>query len=645
MKKALLILCLLLSLLLILCSCGEGKDTVKDTDTLTETIADTVADTVAETNAETAAETVESTLDIKEWTIIRSEGASEMVKKSLTILQSAIAAETGARLSVATDSGAASGAEIIIGKADRTAADEAAALLENNLDYVVTVSGKDIVILGLSDIATYNAVNYFIENFISDGKVIFPETFVYKDTDNLSAKYVPTVATPNRYTRYADNEGSEIYGAQHLQGMTMDDEGNIYFSFTGIIVKVNQQGEEVGVYKVSDEMISLSTHIGNLYWHEGKIYIGLGISKTSLSKHKRYIGVLDDSVFDNGYIQDSEEDPLLYGLNIAELSIDRTFTNSDGKAVARFGGGGIDGITVGKLPGGGYILPAGYKTDEDITASDGTVYKAGTVLTEDVEVNDDEDYIIAVRTQGSYDTYRYDDDNQQIMIFDFDDITEENLLPMTYERVTNDDDTTIDIKYNMYVYCGYHTYGTQVICYDKTTGDYLLWTYGRSKETNEYPKDSLTVIDGSKKLYMDVVEVGQSVPQDSEHYRIAMEYAENYTDINDLDNDGNRGERLIGWHATLKCVCEKGNIDNHDAIAYGDTGYAARICGINTALQGDNGCISLGNGFYYIAAQSNDDTALREDGVTTQKAYGAQARIYYIINNNGAWEFTRVTSW
>ena len=70
----------------------------------------------------------------------------------------------------------------------------------------------------------------------------------------------------------------------------------------------------------------------------------------------------------------------LYGINIAELSTDRTFKNSEGKDVSRFGGGGIDGITVGKLPGGGYILPAGYTLKEDITAADGTVYKKGTVL-------------------------------------------------------------------------------------------------------------------------------------------------------------------------------------------------------------------------------------------------------------------------
>lgn len=644
MKRSIIILCLLLSLSILICACGGDKP-AEDTkiDLPESNISDSTEQTTEQT---TEAVTEQASIGIKDRTIIRSENATEASKNAVAALQSVIASRTGARVSVATDSSAEKNAEIIVGNTNRALSAEAYAQLKTSLDYVITSNGDTVVIMGGSDAATMNAVQYFIENCIGEDDIILPQSVVFNDAseDSISS-YTPTVATPNRYTRYKNSLGSDIYGAQHLQGMTMDDEGNIYYSFTGIIVKVNQKGEEMGVYKVSDKMISLSTHIGNLYWHDGKIYIGLGISKTALSKHKRYIGVLDDSVFDGGYVQDSDEAPLLHGINIAELSTDRTFVNSDGKAVAKFGGGGIDGITVGKLPGRGYILPAGYKLKEDITAADGSLYTAGTVLEQDTEVNDDKDYIIAVRTQGSYDAYRYDDDNQQIMVFDLDDITEENLLPMTYERITNDDPTTIDIKFNIFAYCGYHTYGTQVICYDKTTGDYLLWTYGRSKENNEFPKDSLTVIDGSKKLYMAEVEVGQSVSADSEHYRIAAEYAEVYTDINDLDNDSNRSERLLGWHATLKCICEKGGMENHEAVAYGETGHEAKICGINTTLQGDNGCISLGNGFYYIAAQSNDEGYFKEDGVTAQKAYGAQARIYYISRLNGAWQFNRIKAW
>ncbi len=460
--------------------------------------------------------------------------------------------------------------------------------------------------------------------------------------------YTPTIST-KKYPRYATPDPDQIYGAQHPQGMTIDDEGNIYISFTGLIVKVNQMGETMGVYKVASKWTSgLSMHVGNIYWHKGKIYIGLGLSNTAVSGGKRYIGVLDDSVFTdyNGYVQDTDENALMKAVCIEEISYDKNYTTEGGTTFAKFGGGGIDGITVGKLPGKGYILPAGYVVKEDITASNGKVYTAGTVLSEEVEVTDTEDYIVAVRTQGSYDEYRYDDDNKQVMVFDFDDIVDgENLLPMSYDRVAADyDGATVGIKYNMFVYNGYHEYGTQVICHDKATGDYQLWTYERASKNNEFPDGSFYVIDGSKKLRLEEIEVGQSVPADSDMYSMASEWASCYTDEKDLDNDGDTSERLIGWVATLKCVCGKEDIEDHEAVVYGETGYAAKICGLHTTLQGDNGCISLGNDFFYITSQTSE-TVYKADGTTTQTAYGCQARLYALSRKTGKWTFTRVTSW
>lgn len=458
-----------------------------------------------------------------------------------------------------------------------------------------------------------------------------------------STVYSPTVTTPNRYTEYKTNTGSEIYGAAHPQGMAMDDRGNIYISFTGLIVKMNQQGEEIGVYKPSDDLDALTPHMGNICWHDGKLYISIEFSRYKLS-NKRYLGVLDESVFDNGYVKDSDEDPLLHGVNIAELSEDNKFTSADGKSVSYFGGRGIDGITVGKLPGGGYILPAGYTLKEDIINADGTVYKAGTVIESDTTINDNKDYLVAVRSSSGYDTYRYDDDNQQIMVFDFDDITEENLLPLTYERAVNAEPTSIDIKFNMYVYSGYHTNGIQVISCDKSTGDFLLWTYGRAEKNNEFPSMNFMVIDGSKKLYMSEVEIGQSVPEDSEHYALAMDYASNYHDFKDIDGDGDTNEPLIGWHATLKCTCAKGDIELHEAKCYGDTGHPAKICGVNSSLKGSYGFVSLGSDFFYAVVADNG-TAYREDGTTKQTSYGAKVKIYSLSRYHGAWKFTNVTSW
>ena len=498
------------------------------------------------------------------------------------------------------------------------------------------------------------------DTVLAEAKTLISDEYTLSEVDTLALSiadmgttapdfedsiiYSPNVKTPKKYPAYPTNEGDLVYGAGHPQGIAMDDEGNIYIAFTGIIAKINQKGEEVGVYKPAEELSPLAPHVGDLCWYDGKLYFSIEFSKYQLS-NKRYICVLEDSVFDGGYVQDSEDAPLLYGVNVASLSEgDNKFTTADGATRSYYGGRGLSGIDVGKLPGGGYILPAGYTLKEDVKAADGTVYTAGTVLSHDVEVNDSKDYLVAVRSSSTYDTYRYDDDNQQIMVFDFDDITEENLLPITYERAVNEEPTTIDIKFNIFLYTGYYRYGTQVITYDKTTGDYLLCTYGRAVNNNEFPKNNLVAIDGSKKIYVAEVELGQSVPEDSVKYSMAQDYASNYMDDKDFDGDGIYDERLMGWHATLKCTCKLGDIDLHEAKCYGESGHMAKICGLSTSVKGDYGCVYLGNDYFYVTTADNG-TALREDGTTSQTTYGAQVKIYSLSRYHGAWTFTNVTSW
>ena len=446
--------------------------------------------------------------------------------------------------------------------------------------------------------------------------------------------YLGTAARSDAYPRWYTGTDDQIYGAQHLQGMTMDDEGNIYYSFTGLIVKVSPEGEDLGVYKISQTLTDkTSVHMGNVYWHDGKIYVAIGFNNRDAVGNKVYIGVLDDSIF-NGYVEDTEENPIMLAMNVGEISNDRYFTDSDGNQVAYFGGGGIDSITVGTLPGKGYIK------------EDGTV------------VTDNEMYLVLGRGGGNYDEYRYDDDNKELMFFDFDDMipqttngtTNANLLPLTYARASAEDNTTINKKYGAFVYAGYNAYSIQVLTYDKSTGDYLIWAYDRATNCNEFPDYTRFVIDGSKKLYLDDIEVGQSVPETSEYYAKASDYASYYKDTKDIDGDGDTNEPMRGWHATLKCTCELGDIDLHEAVAYGETGYEAKICGFKNGIQGHNGCISLGNDYYYIARSLSDSDLFSwestdKDGntvQTTQTGYYAESHLYSISKYFGAWEFTRI---
>ena len=106
---------------------------------------------------------------------MRAEKVSDDLKASMTSLHNAIAKETGERISIGTDWSGAGKAEIIIGNTSRSASEEAAKLLKTDFDYVIKMIGKHIVIMGLNDSSTATAINFFIENFIKDGKIYYPK--------------------------------------------------------------------------------------------------------------------------------------------------------------------------------------------------------------------------------------------------------------------------------------------------------------------------------------------------------------------------------------------------------------------------------------------------------------------------------------
>jgi autotransporter-associated beta strand protein len=58
--------------------------------------------------------------------------------------------------------------------------------------------------------------------------------------------------------------------AGHLQGIAVDDDGNIYWSFTTVLVKTDAQG---GLLRQK----SVPTHYGDLTWHDGKVYVAVNL--------------------------------------------------------------------------------------------------------------------------------------------------------------------------------------------------------------------------------------------------------------------------------------------------------------------------------------------------------------------------------
>lgn len=147
----------------------------------------------------------------------------------------------------------------------------------------------------------------------------------------------------------------------------------------------------------------------------------------------------------------------------------------------------------------------------------------------------------------------------------------------------------------------------QQLEYDEETGDLWLECYNRPSGS-EFPGTSRYVIDGSVPLYMDTVEVGQSVTGDADGFVTQAEAkatAACYTDYEDADSDGNKNEQETGWHMTLKCLCGSGKTlqNDHTAQTYGKTGKDCRICGKGS--QFSTGLRSLGNDYFYGATSGS----------------------------------------
>ena len=287
---------------------------------------------------------------------------------------------------------------------------------------------------------------------------------------------------------------------------------------------------------------------------------------------------------------------VMYGLYVPQVGDDfkneltaGEHRNSATSMGHRYGTGGIDGITFGTLPGRGYD-----------TTGDGTVDQS----------TGDKRYMIV--TYGPYgNAQRYDNENFVFLVYDPENITSDNLLPFTEDLLTQDytENQKLFYKHKLFCYAGNQTYGVQQLEYDEKTGDLWLECYDRPSGS-EFPGTSRYVIDGSVPLYMDTVEVGQSVTGDAAGFVTQAEAkatAACYTDYEDADSDGDKTEQETGWHMTLKCLCGSGKTlqNDHTAQTYGKTGKACKICGKGS--QFSTGLRSLGNDYFYGATSGSTE--------------------------------------
>ncbi len=170
----------------------------------------------------------------------------------------------------------------------------------------------------------------------------------------------------------------------------------------------------------------------------------------------------------------------------------------------------------------------------------------------------------------------------------------------------------------------------------KDTGDYHFATYERDSGLDDaYPKFDYFVVDGTKKLSLTEIYVGQNTPESSEVYEISRERAAQFKDRDDLDRDGDTEEQMLGWTMDLRCICGRGHIGEHDAFDYDNSGYEGRICGMSHPGMADQGLASMGNDYFYVSYYNNQ----KIDGVTY---YGQHAVFHRLRRCSGAWAFVEI---
>jgi len=280
----------------------------------------------------------------------------------------------------------------------------------------------------------------------------------------------------------------QIYGGSwesgHVQGIAVDTQkGEIYWSFTTMLVKTDFQGKVLG------SITGFLGHLGCLTFNEsdGKVYgsleykddgIGKGILKMSKSDKKFEIGFFV-AIFDGEKINkigiDASHSDALKTVLLKEPVIDYKASsgliNEDGTGEYphKYACSGIDGMTIG---------PAFGKT------------RGKNYLT------------VAYGVYG--DTNRQDNDYQVLLQYDLNSL---NKLASTFSQ-DNLNFVGPDKPFKKcFVYTGNTNWGVQNLCYDKERKNWLMFVYKGSKEN--FPNGDLYIADGRKKPHKEIL---QGVP-------------------------------------------------------------------------------------------------------------------------------------
>lgn len=265
----------------------------------------------------------------------------------------------------------------------------------------------------------------------------------------LITTVIPARAELTDKTTFPGNVSGGEWNSGHLQGMTIDDNyQNMYFSFTGILIKTDMKGQVIG------SVTGITGHLGDLAFHQGKVFGSLEHKKDNAF----YIAVFDvDKITETG--MSAQTARIMTTMYLSEVSKDfsDTVIRQSKKLKHRYGCSGIDGITFGTVPG---------------------------------SLSDQLKLMVAY---GIFrDTARKDNDYQIILQYDLSKVDVDNLNVFN-PGAAHTEGPQHEAKY--FVYTGNTTYGVQNLEYDKDTRCYWMAVYQGTKP--EFPNFPLYLIDGN----------------------------------------------------------------------------------------------------------------------------------------------------
>lgn len=295
MKKQTLIISLILALALLICGCGEQGNGSSGGD--------------GNGGNASAVKTIEQ---LDDWVLVRADKASQEVKDAISKLNTAIKEASGDRMSIKTDWAETGKSEIIVGIADRDICTDIESLLKTDYDYVIKSDGNAVLITGLTDRATEAAVDYFIENYIKDGKITYPkgDGYMYSFDAQIDSFKIGGADISEFKFHYIKKADSSKDGFQSTYDEVAEIANRLSDEYIGKAFEITDTDSE------SDRMIYFDR--SGLDYEKGCIKVENGDLYLCGSYHS--IGYVTDYFFDTIIGENSEID-LAEGFSV-ELSTD-----------------------------------------------------------------------------------------------------------------------------------------------------------------------------------------------------------------------------------------------------------------------------------------------------------------------------------